>query len=171
MMTFGKNWSPFSLHFRVLVSKMKITIMKNEWNVFFVEASFHVFPSFLKKYLIRLLYLHFILISSFFLVSSYFIFLGWDLHNEKVVEKKQSESSSLKKSAKNNDNNSSFTVFKALDSTGQPSKLIHCHISKKRPASEKVKGDMEVEKKRKKVIVESSDDSSWTLIRKKNYCV
>ena len=124
-----------------------------------------------KKYLIRLLYLHFILISSFFLVSSYFIFLGWDLHNEKVVEKKQSESSSLKKSAKNNDNNSSFTVFKALDSTGQPSKLIHCHISKKRPASEKVKGDMEVEKKRKKVIVESSDDSSWTLIRKKIYCV
>ena len=86
--------------------------------------------------------------------------LEWDLQNEEVVEKKQSESSSLKKSAKNNDNNSSFTVFKALDSTGQPSKLSHCRIPKKRPASKKVKVDMKVEKKRKKVIVEYSDDSS-----------
>lgn len=67
----------------------------------------------------------------YFLVSLYFIFLGWDLHKEKVVEKKKSESSLLKKSAKNNDNNSSFTVFKALDSTGQPCKLSHCQIPKK----------------------------------------
>ena len=125
-----------------------------------MEASFHLLPSFLKKILNKAIVPAFYSDFFIFLVSSYFIFLGWDLHNEKVVEKKQSESSSLKKSAKNNDNNSSFTVFKALDSTGQPSKLSHCHIPKKRPASKKVKVDMKVEKKRKKVIVEFSDDSS-----------